>query len=86
MSNDWFVYILRCQDTSLYTGITTDLDRRLEEHKKGVASKYTKSFGADEFVYTRKVATKSEALKKEQEIKHLSHNAKKQLAEKEKRQ
>jgi len=79
MSNDWFVYILRCEDSSLYTGITTDLDRRLEEHKKGVASKYTHSFGADKFVYTKKVATKSEALKKEQKIKRLSRKAKEQL-------
>jgi len=79
MSNDWFVYILRCQDSSLYTGITTDLDRRLKEHKKGVASKYTRSFGADTFVYTKKMATKSEVLKKEQKIKRLSRKAKEQL-------
>ncbi len=39
---EYYVYIIRCQDNSLYTGITTDVERRYEEHKKGIGAKYTK--------------------------------------------
>jgi len=76
---DWFVYILKCGDGTLYTGITTDLDRRLEEHKKGVASKYTRSIGADKFVHTELAADRSAALTREAEIKKLSRQKKLQL-------
>ena len=39
---EWFVYMIRCMDSSLYTGITTDVKRRYEEHEKGRGAKYTK--------------------------------------------
>jgi putative endonuclease len=63
------VYILQCRDKSLYTGITTDLARRLAEHTSGVASRYTSSKGAKKVVYTETHPNRSAALKREAEIK-----------------
>ena len=51
MSNIWAVYILECADKSLYTGITTNLDRRLEEHRTGQGAKFTKGRGPFKLVY-----------------------------------
>ncbi|HBP89811.1 MAG TPA: endonuclease [Nitrospiraceae bacterium] len=48
----WMVYILKCSDTSLYTGITVDLERRLDEHSKGKGAKYTKLCGPFTVVFT----------------------------------
>ena len=67
----YFVYIIECRDTSLYTGITTDLARRLDEHKHGIGSNYTRSRGAVKIVYSEKRRTRSLALKREAEIKRL---------------
>lgn len=75
----WFVYILRCDDDSLYTGVTTDVQRRFTEHKNGEGSAYTKSFGAKEIVYTEAVKDKSAALIREHEIKQLSREEKEKL-------
>ena len=65
----YFVYILKCRDASLYTGITTDLARRFAEHKNGVGSHYTCSRGAVKIVYSEKHRTRSLASKREAEIK-----------------
>jgi putative endonuclease len=65
----YFVYILECGDKSLYTGITTDLERRFAEHQKGEASHYTHSKQAKQMVYTEKHPDRSSALKREAEIK-----------------
>lgn len=65
----YFVYILKCRDKSLYTGITTDLTRRLAEHKNGIGSHYTRSRGAVKIVYSEKHRTRSLASKREAEIK-----------------
>jgi putative endonuclease len=73
------VYILLCGDGSLYTGITNDLPRRLEMHKKGVASRYTRSRGVVKVVYTERKRTKGNALKREYAIKQLSREEKEQL-------
>jgi putative endonuclease len=73
---DWYVYILECGDGTLYTGVTVDLDRRLEEHKQGVGSKYTKSKKAKRFVYTENCPSRSEAGKRETEIKHMTRKEK----------
>ena len=67
----YFVYIIECRDTSLYTGITTDLARRLDEHKHGIGSNYTRARGAVKIVYSEKHHTRSLALKREAEIKRL---------------
>ena len=70
------VYILRCRDGSLYTGVTTDLARRLGQHRAGVASRYTRSRLPVRLVFKRQVATWSAALREERRIKALSRPAK----------
>lgn len=69
---DWamyFVYILRCGDGTLYTGITTDLKRRVGEHKKGTGGRYTRSKTSVRLVYSERAPSRSAALKREAEIK-----------------
>lgn len=80
----WVLYILRCGDKSLYTGITKDLRRRLEEHisqgKK--CAKYLRGKDPIKLVYQESIATKSEALKREIEIKSLLKSEKETLVKK----
>lgn len=76
----YFVYILLCNDNSLYTGITTDLKKRFLAHQKGSASKYTRAKGVVEIIYSEKLDTKSDALKRELEIKGWSRAEKVKLA------
>jgi len=68
----WFVYLLRCADGSLYTGITNDLPRRVEQHNAGIASRYTRSRLPVVLVYKEPQASRSLALKRELVIKALS--------------
>jgi predicted GIY-YIG superfamily endonuclease len=75
----WFVYLLRCRDDSLYTGITTDPTRRLQQHNKGTASRYTRSRRPVVLVYQECQASRSLALKRELAIKGLSRNEKDSL-------
>ena len=75
----WFVYILRCADDTLYTGITTDLNRRCEQHNTGTASRYTCSRLPVSMVYHEVQATRSLALKRELEIKAMSRKVKEEL-------
>lgn len=75
----WFVYILKCADDTLYTGITTDVDRRLAEHKAGTASKYTAAKGAQEMIYTEEAPDRAVASQREAEIKKLSREEKQEL-------
>jgi predicted GIY-YIG superfamily endonuclease len=75
----WFVYILKCEDESLYTGITNDLDRRLLEHKSHKGGHYTSSHKVLERVYSEKFPTRSEALKREAEIKSWKREKKIEL-------
>ena len=77
--NGWFVYILRCSDGSLYTGITNDLDRRCEQHNAGTASRYTRSRLPVELVYQEEQGNRSVATKRELEIKALSRLEKEAL-------
>jgi len=65
----YYVYLLRCADSSIYTGITNDLKNRLRQHTKGKASKYTRAKGAVNIVYSEIHPTRSAALKREAEIK-----------------
>lgn len=75
----WFVYLLRCADGSLYTGISTDVPRRLEQHNAGTASRYTRSRLPTVLVYQETQASRSLALKRELAIKALSRQAKEAL-------
>ena len=75
----WHVYILRCNDGSLYTGITNDLQKRVDSHNDGNGSKYIRSRRPVKLVYKEQFSTKSEALKREIEIKNFSRESKKRL-------
>ncbi len=77
--NTWFVYILRCADGTLYTGITNDLTRRCEQHNAGTASRYTRSRLPVELVYQEAQGNRSVATKRELEIKALSRQEKESL-------
>ncbi|MFC1754798.1 GIY-YIG nuclease family protein, partial [Thermoproteota archaeon] len=63
VDNSWFVYILECQDESLYTGITNDIERRMAAHKKGTGSKYVRWKGFKQILHAISAADKSEAAK-----------------------
>jgi len=76
MDSMFLVYILRCRDGSLYTGITNDLKKRMEQHAKGVGSKYVRSRRPFKLVYTEEIGDKSSAMKRENEIKQLSRQEK----------
>jgi putative endonuclease len=75
------VYILRTSKDTLYTGISNNLEKRLNEHKthSKKSAKYMRSFESFELVYTEKHSTKGEALKREAEIKKLTRKEKNSL-------
>ncbi len=79
LAEQWGVYILRCADGSLYTGITNDMKRRFDQHHAGTAARYTRSRLPVECVYWEPQANQSTALKRELAIKALSRAAKETL-------
>ena len=74
-----YVYILRCADGTLYTGWTNDLEKRLRAHNSGKGAKYTRSRRPVELAYFESFETKSEALRREAEIKNRSREEKLRL-------
>lgn len=77
---DWYVYILECNDSTLYTGITNNLEKRIEQHNHGQeAAKYTRVRRPVKYVYQEPQCNRSEATKREMEIKKLSRIKKLQL-------
>lgn len=82
MANTWKLYILRCGDGTLYTGITTDVGKRLEAHRTGKGAKYTRGRGPLELVYREDCGDHSTALKREWEIKQLPREEKEKLIKK----
>lgn len=78
-TQEWFVYILRCCDDSLYTGITKDLERRVNEHNAGKASRYTRSRLPVSVQYHEMQPDHSAALKRELAIKALARKQKQLL-------
>ena len=82
MDKTWKLYILRCGDGTLYTGITTDVARRFEEHSSGKGAKYTRGRGPLELVYQEECGNTSAASRREWEIKALSREEKLQLIKK----
>jgi predicted GIY-YIG superfamily endonuclease len=76
-----FIYILRCGDGSLYTGIAKDLERRLEKHRSGRASRYTRSRQPVTLVWTLEVHTWSHALREELRIKAMRKAAKEAMVD-----
>lgn len=77
----WYVYILKCNDGTLYTGITDDLDRRLEQHNTGKGAKYTRGRGPVTLLYEETYSSKGEALSREHAIKALKRAQKLALME-----
>ncbi len=69
---NYYVYILRCKDNSLYTGITTDVERRYKEHEQGIGAKYTKSRGVLKIEIIFECDGRSEATKIEYYIKRMT--------------
>lgn len=72
----WYIYLLRCSDGTLYTGITKDLTRRCEQHNKGTASRYTRTRLPVKLIYHETRRIQSLALKREAAIKALSRKQK----------
>jgi len=72
----WFLYILKCSDSTLYTGITCDISRRLKQHNNGRASLYTRSRLPVELFFLEMCSNKSDALKKEFAIKSKTRKQK----------
>ena len=81
MESIWYLYILRCKDGTLYTGITTDVEKRLEAHRSGRGAKYTRGRAPLELVYRETCGSHSDALKQEHQIKALSREDKQKLIE-----
>lgn len=78
---EWFIYIVKCSDQSLYTGITRDLKRRIEEHNNNdlLGARYTRCRRPVTLVYKEEVSSRSEATKREAAIKKLKRDEKKIL-------
>lgn len=78
---EWTVYILRCRDGTLYTGITTDIERRMYEHNTvdSKSARYLKTRRPVELVYQEKAASRGEAMKRERAIKNLPRSRKLKL-------
>jgi putative endonuclease len=72
----WYVYILECSDLTLYTGISNDVEKRIDTHNKKKGAKYTKTRTPVKLVYQQSFETKSLAAKEEWRIKQLTRNQK----------
>ena len=79
MEDTWYLYILRCKDNTLYTGITTDVEKRFEAHQSGKGAKYTRGRGPLALVYREQCGSHSEALKRECAVKAMTRQQKQDL-------
>ncbi len=75
----WHLYVLRCGDGSYYTGVTTDIERRVREHREGRASRYTRTHQPVELIHREECGTRSQALSRECAVKSLSRSKKDDL-------
>lgn len=78
-ANRWMLYILECSDGTLYTGITNDMDRRVDQHNAGKAARYTRGRRPVRLRYCERCTTRSQALVREAAIKRLTRAAKHRL-------
>lgn len=78
-ANSWSLYIIRCTDDSLYTGITTDIKRRLKQHTAGTGAKYFRGRLPEQLVYLETGHSRSSASKREIAIKRLRRSDKEKL-------
>ncbi|KAA0231389.1 GIY-YIG nuclease family protein [candidate division KSB1 bacterium] len=81
ISKNYFVYLLRCSDGTLYTGTTNDLRRRVQQHNAGKGARYTAGRRPVALVYVEICASRSEALRREAALRKLSHRQKLSLSE-----
>ncbi|HVM31836.1 MAG TPA: GIY-YIG nuclease family protein [bacterium] len=81
-TKSWFLYMLRCADGSFYTGISNRLAVRVQNHSRGRGARYTKTRLPVELVFSRKIGTYPQALRRERRHKQKTHRAKMKLAEK----
>jgi len=72
----YYVYLIECKDTSIYTGITTDLARRWREHQRGIGSRYTRAHPVKRLIHAELHPTRSAALVREAEIKRWKRERK----------
>ncbi|MBN2333323.1 MAG: GIY-YIG nuclease family protein [Deltaproteobacteria bacterium] len=72
----WVIYILRCNDGTLYTGITNNLDKRIETHARGQGSRYTRARLPLELVYQERASNRSEATRREIALKRMTRSQK----------
>lgn len=77
--SEWYLYMVRCRDGSLYTGVATDVERRLAQHRAGTGSRYLRGRGPLELVFQRQAGGRSEALRLEARVKRLSRARKEKL-------
>jgi len=75
----WYLYVLECSDGTFYTGVTKDMERRLQEHNDGRASKYTRSRRPVELLYSEKYPGRAEALVRECQVKTMTRRQKEKL-------
>lgn len=76
----WHVYMVRCSDASLYTGVTTDLDKRIAEHNKGTGARYTRTRRPVVLVYSERAPDRATAQRREAAIKRMPATGKRELA------
>jgi putative endonuclease len=81
LDNQWFVYLLRCNDNSLYAGVTTDLQRREDEHNHNnkIGAKYTRVRRPVSLIYYETMPSRSKACQREYQLKQLSKQQKERL-------
>ena len=77
---DWSLYLIKCGDGKLYTGITNDLDKRIEQHASGQGAKFTRGRGPLQIVFSQTVGDRSRASKLEWRVKKLRRYQKEELA------
>lgn len=75
----YYTYMLRCKDNTIYSGFTVDIEKRVETHNAGKGAKYTRARLPVELVYYEEFGVKSEALKRERELKKYTHKEKEEI-------
>jgi len=76
----YFVYVLLCENGAYYTGYTRDIEERMRQHKHGIGSRYVRIHRPRKVVYIEELETRRQAMKREREIKQLSHEEKRKMA------
>ena len=79
MEEKHYAYMLRCADNTIYSGYTNDLEKRIETHNSGKGAKYTKTRRPVKLAYYEEFETKSKAMQREYEFKHLTRNQKEKM-------